>query len=539
MVSKVLLETINVSKRYILNNHDDLELNMLFKEMSVIIGVPIDSLTKDESYISYEETQEILATVNEKEQIRKMKGVYYTPLDVVEFIIDNSLSLNYENLTNTNNKAKPHTKKILEKSVFDPTCGAGEFLMMALKRKFEILDGLSEEVSQEDIQKTVRTIHGNDLNVESIIISKLRIFLLVLNKYGAGKVKGVADILNNTFKNYDYVSAPVKDNNLFDVIVGNPPYVESSKSGLVLDKKYGNIYANVLDNAVHQLASNGVLGMIIPISFVATPRMKTIRAVLSDVVGEQFILNYADRPDSLFSSVHQKLSILFTSKTETSKNIYTGNYTYWYKTERSNLFNDVKLIKNDFVEETFIPKLGREIDSSIYRKIHNQSTRLSDLLQNGNTPIYLNMRTAFWTKAFLTEHSSSEYKVFRVESETMAKYTVCLLNSSLFWWFWNAVSDGWHITKKELTSFKVPLNVDVNKIQMLASNLENKLEETKVYVGTKQTEYQYKHKLCLNEIHEIDSYINELFGLSNEESEYIQQYELKYRTSGGGKNESN
>ena len=69
----------------------------------------------------------------------------------------------------------------------------------------------------------------------------------------------------------------------------------------------------------------------------------------------------------------------------------------------------------------------------------------------------------------------------------------------------------------------------------LAKRLMDKLEETKVFVGTKQTDYEYKHRECLAEIHAIDDYINEQFGLTKNESEYIKGYALRYRTSGGAK----
>ena len=67
----------------------------------------------------------------------------------------------------------------------------------------------------------------------------------------------------------------------------------------------------------------------------------------------------------------------------------------------------------------------------------------------------------------------------------------------------------------------------------MANSLRDKLESTKVYVGTRQTEYEYKHKLCLDEIHAIDDFVNVAFGLSEEESTYIKEFAIRYRTSGG------
>lgn len=66
-----------------------------------------------------------------------------------------------------------------------------------------------------------------------------------------------------------------------------------------------------------------------------------------------------------------------------------------------------------------------------------------------------------------------------------------------------------------------PFNDKYEETVNLAHNLRQRLEDTKVYVGTKQTEYEYKHRECIKEIHAIDTYVNDLFGLTKEESEYI------------------
>ena len=74
---------------------------------------------------------------------------------------------------------------------------------------------------------------------------------------------------------------------------------------------------------------------------------------------------------------------------------------------------------------------------------------------------------------------------------------------------------------------------DYDRASILAKALIEKLEETKVYVGTKQTDYEYKHALCLREIAQIDDFVNELYGLTPEESTYIKSFALRYRTGQG------
>lgn len=94
------------------------------------------------------------------------------------------------------------------------------------------------------------------------------------------------------------------------------------------------------------------------------------------------------------------------------------------------------------------------------------------------------------------------------------------------------MSDCWHVSK-ELNGFMAPFNGKYRKASHIAKALREKLEETKVYVGTKQTEYEYKHRECIKEIRAIDSYINDLYGLTKEESDYIMNFAFRYRTSGG------
>lgn len=495
---------------------------------------------------SYQETQDILSRLNEKESIRKSKGVYYTPSDVVKFIVANSIKLSSgeltpDNISDTSVNQIEYKDFCKQKTAFDPTCGAGEFLLAVLEQKFDLWESNSSRITKNDIEKIVGTIHGNDINEESITIAKLRLYLCAAHRYGIDKCKNIPRILNENFTTCDYVVNPPDKENTYDIITGNPPYVEDAKSGLNPPKSYGNIYANVLVNAAERLKQGGAFGFIIPLSYVSTPRMKQLREDLYQIVPEQFILSYSDRPDCLFTSVHQKLCILLCKNSNNDRKIYTGNYQYWYKEERDTLFRNTTVVPNSYVLDSYIPKIGNEYDMSIYSKVTTGDDRKSiiNMSTKEGDSVYLNMRAAFWIKAFRNAHKGSEYKVFNFDDPEKADYCMCLLNSSLFWWYWVCVSDCWHITRKELLGFMAPNIADYTEVRKLASMIESRLEETKEYVGTVQTDYEYKHKLCVNEIHEIDDYINPLFGLTEEEGEYIKNFAHVYRISGGVTNEGN
>lgn len=523
------------------NKADVLTLKQLHELCTNLKGLECASLKT-----SYDDIQRYLQSANEKQSVRKKRGVYYTPKDVVDFIVTTALKLDFSHihghtLTNTLDSVKMQEALdfCFTKTFLEPTCGTGEFLLSVLDIKVKLLSVI-RVVTSDDLEKILRTLHGNDINPESTAIAKLRIWLYIRHYFHTSLPANIIDILNSNFKEYDFVdlnSILKNEKCQYDYTLGNPPYVEDSKSGLKISKKYGNIYANILMNSLMLLKENGVMGFIIPISFVSTPRMKKLRDDLLKHIDKFFILSYSDRPDCLFAGVHQKLCVVIGRKKEnaTNRDIYTSNYQYWYKSERERLFSVIDIIANPFNDQGFIPKLGTNNDQKIYKKILQNSDNLFNYLtmesKTDSFPVSLNMRATFWIKAFLNPHLGGEYKQFNFINRELASFATCLLNSSLFWWFWVVVSDCWHITQKEFKNFYIPQisqdNLDL--FLVLAQKLEDKLEKTKQYIGTNQVDYEYKHKLCLEEIHQIDDAIGRLYGLELSEISYIKNFALQYR----------
>ena len=527
-------DAIQLALDFVKTNYSKNDYNIIKKELyKICCGVENHRNIKIDSF---KQLQEKLSTINEKSNGRKVKGVYYTPSDLVNYIVMNSIKLwnrklNSTNLHVNNLNGISYNKTCFKAQIFDPTCGLGEFILGALSIKFDLLEMHRNRVSRSDIFNIVRTIHGNDISVESVRITKIRIVLFVLERYGAENIEGIVDILDGNFTQYDFILE--KNQNMYDIIVGNPPYVEDNKSGLNLKVRYGNIYANVLENSSNILNSKGVMGFVIPISYVSTPRMMPIREKMSERFNKHFILSFADRPDSLFSAAHQKLCVCIFGKGEGNKVLYTSSYAYWYKSEREELFNELSVAKNIYEEIRYIPKLGSKESLSIYRKVIDGNKFLFDIINEvTGESLYLNMRAAFWIKVFDFPQSSSEYKQY-ICNEDEVDYIYCLLNSSLFWWYWICVSDCWHITQKELCTFIIKDHKQYyNRLATLAKKLKLELEETKLYVGTKQTDYEYKHKDCIDTIHEIDNVINSIYGLNDRESTYIKNFSLRYRLGG-------
>lgn len=505
---------------------------------------------EDIKYITDENFQSSLFKLNEKSKKQKNNGVYYTSDDVTRYIVCNSFLMKVDkNIKQTHNDEdcieiirnlnKKEKNNILYKyTIFDPTCGTGEFLINSINVKLEILK--NEQLTDEIVLKIAETIYGNDIDNESIDICKLRIFFKLINNLQRKEsYSKLAEIINKRFFTIDYIQKYEKIKMKFDIIVGNPPYVEYGKyqkeNKCKLENNFGNIYADVLKNSIDMSNENTVLGYIIPLSYVATPRMNKIREFIYEKSEKQFLLNFADRPDCLFTGVHQKLTILIFRLGNANKEIYSSNYKHWYKEERKELLNGREINKIEKYDiMNYIPKIGNKIEEDIYKKVYTEEkNNLYDFQNQNGNEIYINMRATFWIKAFTFNPGSNEYKEFKYENENYY-FILCLLNSSLFWVYWTIISDCWHITTKELKHFILPEELKDNKIyENLYKKLENKLEKTKKYIGSKQTNYEYKHKLCKDIIDEIDDCIGKAYKLSNKEITYCKNFALKYRVSEG------
>ena len=475
---------------------------------------------------------------------RKKQGIYYTDYDLADYVITNLVYNHFETQAHVYPVAQlvgklQHLPKsqidkfLFDQTFLDPTCGSGEFLVSSFKLKKRLYEGYKSNPKDKDWLSICASIYGNDIEHNSIYLAKARIFCEVSPLLKQKKsILELAHILNTHFTNQDWIAGPIVFSKNFDYIVGNPPYVEYSKyQGKHLTKTdCGNVYADVILNSYRVLAQNGCIGFIIPLSYVSTARMLPLRQFIIEHSKKQVILNFADRPSCLFPGVHQKINILFAFNGTDLCKTYTSSYQYWYKAEREKVLNTTKLINSINLEQAGFPKIGDPISKSIFTKLTTKyPTNLYDAQISSGIPIYLNMRATFWIKAFSSRQKSAEYKSFSYDSKTRA-FVLCLLNSSLFWLYWVMLSDCWHITQKELKKLTIPTSIKKSRqYSTLIERLEDKLEETKKYIGTKQTDYEYKHKLCKNEIDAIDDALSKEYNLTQKELQYIKTFALKYR----------
>ncbi|TQO55611.1 DNA (cytosine-5-)-methyltransferase [Paraclostridium bifermentans] len=553
---------------------------------------------------------DILGNVFEKYINQRENGAYYTEIDTIKYINENTILLyllkkldrkeevklyisnvfikinKIEDLIKESIDLVTVLKSIIEESniknieenllnilddikILDPTCGTGAFLLNVVDILEDIYRTIFSKLNIDDPNVVIKIIENNiygvDIMEDAIDIAKFRLYLKVIQSFNGSNRYSlkeglklnlevgntlVGDVFGQFRKDETYIDEVALtldndyeyDNNIhFDCIVGNPPYVEYSKirNKYEVDNistlKAGNLYAFIIEKSINLLKEKGTIGFIVPISIVSTKRTKDLRKFIEKNCTEIFYSNFGDRPGTLFNGVHQKLTIFIGERGEScTSNIYTSSYYHWYKGERQHIFNKIKYIKNNYRNDDFYYKVGNKLEKSIIDKIINEGHSISNLfIEQSEYNAYLNTRMTFWIKCFKNKKLSSEFKKYSFTSNENAWIFMAIMNSSLYYFFWECISDVWHITSKDLSFFNFDIaRLTINERERLINlgkELEQDLELKKVYIGSKQTEYEYKHKKSKLIIDDIDKVLKEHYKLTEQEYIYIIDYNLKYR----------
>ena len=169
----------------------------------------------------------------------------------------------------------------------------------------------------------------------------------------------------------------------FDVIIGNPPYVEYSK----IRKHYevsnvksidaGNIYAYVIERSLYlsHIASRN--GMIIQMSAFCTPRMKPFQKIWFENAKFSSLAFFDDRPGKLFDNLqHIRVVIPILEKGKPSPFVATTCYNKFYSECRKYVFSNLTYYTSDISRKDFsVIKIHCQVEENIAKKIwKNQET---------------------------------------------------------------------------------------------------------------------------------------------------------------------
>jgi hypothetical protein len=336
----------------------------------------------------------------------------------------------------------------------------------------------------------------------------------------------------------------------FDVVIGNPPYVEYSKvKNTYLIKNYetescGNLYAFVVERAILLLQKNGKTGMITPISSVSNDKYKPLQNIFSTKLLCWFS-NFSNRPAKLFENVEQRLTIFIGKKTSNANNYYSCPYKHWYSKTRDYLFSNLSYILNSLSsKELCFSKTGSIIEQNIINKVNNLSdNRLSDIIaiDTGcsafyhNGPTYFIRAMSFMPNSGKDMQQSTHYKK-TTYLDIYKNIVSCIFNSSLFYFFYKNYSNCRDFSEREINHFpigKMPENVitEINKLEILLRKdyKKNKEIKNRTYESGLVYYEEYYPSKSKPIIDEIDKVLAKHYGFTEEELDFIINYDIKYR----------
>jgi len=341
----------------------------------------------------------------------------------------------------------------------------------------------------------------------------------------------------------------------FDIIIGNPPYVEyPSKAVNYSVKEYetlscGNLYPFIVERCLCSLRENGRFGQIIPLPSINTNRMKAFQEMLRKCGRSLWVSNYDERPKNLFVGVDQRLCILITSRSNENgeeSEILTTGINRWASVLRPYLFFKINYthLKNvpDYTTSAIL-KASREIEASIITK-WSKHKPIAELLAGNsrNTLPLIAYRTAggrywkiFLDRPFDTESLSN--KVAHLRAGIDSKVMVAALSSSLFWWYYSLHFDMYNLKDYMIFGFRFnyPSGNILNSLSSLGGklmkNLETTSETTTIESRTRgsvtSTLYVVSRSKAI--IDEIDHTLAKHYGFTEEELDFIINYDIKYR----------
>jgi hypothetical protein len=349
----------------------------------------------------------------------------------------------------------------------------------------------------------------------------------------------------------------------FDIIIGNPPFVEYAKveseyavnDGCFATVTTGNLYPLVVERSTRLLTKDGRFGMILPLSAFCTRRMAPLLGLLRDSGMGLWISHFCWRPAKLFEGVNIPLSILLASGA--GEGLMTTALTKWYGEQRSALLPSLAYVPGEFHSSLswVVPKFGSRLAVDIIHKMCRDSSTVGDYcttLQKGHKSLYYrNTGGLYWRivtdfRPFFSQNglkmkSSTEAELCFQDKDVSA-LALALLNSNLFWLWYDIFSSFHHVNPWDLMD--LPLSVDrmSHELQDSLARASGKLMEDlgshsvrrqRAHKGGKtsvvQTFYPWRSKPIIDQ---IDRLLAAHYGFTDEELDFIINYDIKYRMGG-------
>ncbi len=256
---------------------------------------------------------------------RKRGGIFYTPNHITKYIVENTIGKLCQNkktdLQISDGKTTPEQLEkyqnwLLELTICDPACGAGAFLNQAyefLIYEHELILKLGGKNIDYEYFILKNNLFGVDVNEESVEIAQLSLWL-----HTARRGRKLTTLSNNIKCGNSLIDDPkiagekafdwekefpqIFEKGGFDVVIGNPPYVQLQKMDSNITSVFtnyqsynamGDIYALFYEKGIQILNHTGLLSLITSSKWMKAKYGKNLRQFLAKNLFEMQLIEFS------------------------------------------------------------------------------------------------------------------------------------------------------------------------------------------------------------------------------------------------------
>ena len=340
----------------------------------------------------------------------------------------------------------------------------------------------------------------------------------------------------------------------FDVIIGNPPYVEYRTvretyrlpQGQYASEAAENLYAFCMERSCRLLRPSGWFGLIVPTGLLGLDETVSLRNVLLKRFSESWCSTYAIRPSKLFNGVDQRLCIYLGNQKKNGEScIWSTRYQHWNAEERPILFPRIEYTRS-FLHEQLkrIPQLGSSEAASVLQKLELKRNKPAVNFYASNKHgllMHYHRSPRYWIRAMDFEQyfksptrsrSVHHFRDLYFADQRYGKFIGTLLNSTLFFFWFVSVGNGRNITGTDVEQIPVGDVSDEHLKEMpkLFDRLMRDYDKNSFIRERQDCDFQeFRPSLSKPIIDEIDRVLAAHYGFTDDELDFIINYDIKYR----------